>query len=127
MPYMQTICRARAVAFSRSFSAPLLTSLKMISSAARPPSSPQAVDQFGLREQELLFGRQLHGVAQGRTAAGHDADLMQTVGVQAIVRNQGMSHFVIGDAAFLLLFQSPAVAFGAGHDLFDGVFQVESA
>ena len=38
MPKRMTICLAVAVTFSRSFDAPVVTSPKTISSAARPPS-----------------------------------------------------------------------------------------
>ena len=38
MPKRITICFAVAVTFSRSFEAPVVISLKTISSAARPPS-----------------------------------------------------------------------------------------
>ncbi len=38
MPKRITICLAVAVTFSRSFDAPVVTSLKTSSSAARPPS-----------------------------------------------------------------------------------------
>ncbi len=38
MPYWVTIARARLVAFSMSFAAPVVGSWKTSSSAARPPS-----------------------------------------------------------------------------------------
>ena len=38
MPKRMTICLAVAVTFSRSLDAPVVISLKTISSAARPPS-----------------------------------------------------------------------------------------
>jgi hypothetical protein len=41
MPYFIAMLRAMAEARSRSFDAPVVISLKMISSAARPPRSPQ--------------------------------------------------------------------------------------
>ena len=117
--------RASVVACSKSFSAPVLTSLKTSSSEARPPSSPFMRSQSSAaREQELVVRRQLQRVAQGGAAAGNDADLVHRVGMFAVGGDQGMAHFVIGHAAFAFLVQAAALALRAGHHLFDGLFQI---
>ena len=49
MPNRITICFAVAVTFSRSFAAPVVISLKAISSAARPPSVIASVSESSAR------------------------------------------------------------------------------
>ena len=125
MPYRQTICRASVVACSRSFSAPVLTSLKTSSSEARPPSSPLMRSSSSARvSRNWSSVGNCKRIAQGGAAAGHDADLVHRVGMLAVGGDQGMAHFVIGHAAFALLVQAAALAFRAGHDLLDRLFQV---
>src|SRR5439155_930273 len=58
-----------------------------------------AVEQLAAREQELVFGRQLHGVAKRGAAPGQDADFMHGIGVRTVSRHQRVTDFMIGDAA----------------------------
>ena len=59
MPKRITICFAVSVTFSRSLEAPVVISLKTISSAARPPSVIAIVSSARLRgREELVLGRQ---------------------------------------------------------------------
>ena len=50
-------------------------------SGASAQQSPDPVEQFAAGQEELVFGRQLHGVAQGGAAARDDADLVDRIGV----------------------------------------------
>ena len=54
MPYWVTIARARLVAFSMSLPAPVVTSWKTISSAARPPIMYASLSSSSLRVWEYL-------------------------------------------------------------------------
>ena len=85
------------------FRAPVVTSSNTISSAARPPSIPRIrSSNSASRHEELVFGRQLHGVAERGASARNDADLVDRIGMLAVRSNQRVADFVIGDAALVL-------------------------
>src|SRR5205085_2506881 len=91
---------------------------------ASAQSAADAVEQFGTAHEELFAGGQLHRIAESGASAGNDADFVDRIGVLAVSGDKRMTDFVIGDAALLVFTQAPALAFGAGHDFFDGVFEV---
>ena len=60
------------------------TSSKIISSAMVPAKQHlDAAFQFALRHQVAIVFGALHGVAQGRQAAGNDRDFVNRVGIRA--------------------------------------------
>ena len=74
-------------------------------------------------EQVLLLVGKRHDVAQ-RLSAADDGNLADIVGKIQQGHHDGVTGFVVGHVAALLLRDDPALAGGAGHDPFDGFHQV---
>ena len=67
--------------------------------------------ELRLRHQKSIALRTLHGVTQGRNAAGNDRHLMNRVGVRQAVGDEGVTAFVIGYAVLLILIHDPLFLF----------------
>jgi hypothetical protein len=83
LPNRITICLAVAVTFSRSFEAPVVTSAKISSSAARPPNVIAIVSAAPPSSSELVVGRQ-----RDRVAARDHRNLVDRIGVLEVVRHE---------------------------------------
>ena len=92
----------------------------------RPATEQTAdsIDEIRAAQQELIAGRELERIAEGRAAPRDDADLAHGVGMLAVGGHQGVADLVIGNPPFLLFDQPAALALGAGDDLLDRVFDV---
>jgi len=92
----------------------------------RPPAHQAAhlVEERRARQQVLVAGGELHGVAEGRPAAGHDGDLVDRVGVLAEGRHHRVPALVDRHAPLVLFGEAAAAALGARHHALHGLLQV---
>ncbi len=96
IPYSVTIAREISVARSRSFCAPVDTTLSnRISSAVRPPSRTASRSlQLGLGQQVPVLERSLHRHPERRRAARDDRDPVDGVGRGRGERDERVAHLV---------------------------------
>ena len=122
MPKRMTICLAVAVTFSRSFAAPVVISLKTISSAARPPSVMAVVAAPRWVVRNLSSVGQRDRVAE-RLAAGDDRDLVDRVGVLEEVGDERVAHLVVRVIAAPSP-HDPGLLLRAGDHAHDALFEL---
>ena len=125
MPKRITICFAVSVTFSRSLEAPVVISLKTISSAARPPSVIAIVSVSSARVVRNLSSVGQRDRVAERLAAADDRDLVDRVAVRQQVADDRVAHLVVGGDQALLLRHHPGLLLGAGDHAHDPLLELD--
>ena len=124
MPYSVTMARAMSVAFSMSFWAPVVGSVKMSSSAVRPPMSTASSSRSSTARHDVLVLERERQRPTERATAGHDRHLVHGIGVRQHVTDERVAALVVGDDQLLLLGHHAGLALGAGDHTIDRLLEL---
>ena len=128
MPNSQTMRRAISVTRSRSFCAPVQTSLNTISlGGAATQQRLSCRRAFAICCQEMVFGRQSQNVAQSAMPRGKIVILCGGSVLRQQFAEQCVADFVISNDGFFSFLNDAAFALRPSDDALDGFFEFRLA